>query len=95
MTLDAIDFESLYSSAELNFHATGLKHKVNRGGHSSSPCGRSLLKHMDDNSSFPFPSLLLLLLLSGFQLLFISLSTEVKFSLNEVVLPSSWKASEH
>ena len=48
VTLDAIDFESLYSSAELNFHATRLIHKVNRRGHSASPCGRLLLKRMDD-----------------------------------------------
>ena len=54
MTLDAIGFESLYPSAELNFHATGLIHRVNRRGHSASPCGRPRLNRMDDDISFPF-----------------------------------------
>ena len=54
MTLDEIGFESLYPSAELHFHATGLMHTVNRHGHSASPCGRPLLNRMGGDSSFPF-----------------------------------------
>ena len=50
-----IGFESLYPSDEPNFHATGLRQSVNRGGggHRASPCGSPLSKQIGSDRSNP------------------------------------------